>query len=116
MPTLYELVRTVDHVYSDGSEGVVLVKALQSDTAGECVIVADEGDGSVMIHSAEQADRLIRAIAAAAAKLGWEEIETVELAQKARRARFASRGPRPSELSEAIDPREGCIFEVVDTP
>lgn len=95
---LYETVRTVDRLFPDGSEALIVVKAFRSATSGEAIILdAEGGDGSVMLHSAEQADRLMRAIAAAAAKLDWDDIATIELAQEARRLRAVDR-LRPPEV------------------
>jgi hypothetical protein len=91
---LYETVRTVEHLCTDGSEALIVVKAFRAASSGEAIILAAEGDyGPVMIHSAEQADRLMRAIAAAAAKLDWPEIATIELAQEARQLRAVDRPP-----------------------
>lgn len=95
----FETIRTIDHVHPDGSESVIFVRAMSGPLVGETTIILDAegGDGSVMIHSAEQADRLMRAIEAAAAKLDWEEIETIELAREARQSRRA-KSLRPPEV------------------
>jgi hypothetical protein len=84
-----QTIRTVDHQFDDGSESVLRVNTLTSERDGDTWILIEDEDHSeapsVAIHSADQADRLIRAIAAAAAVIGWPEIETIELAARARR-------------------------------
>ena len=98
-PEIYELVRTVDELFDDGSEGVIEVKAMrtQGKYGMESIILDVDGDGhGIHIHSTDQAERLMRAIDAAARRLDWETLDErreqrEERLDAARRERIAER-------------------------
>lgn len=75
---MYELVRTVDHVYEDGSESVLEVTAMvteEDERAGKagCALISHSPDHpSVVVNTVEQANRLHRALLAALSKAGHE--------------------------------------------
>jgi len=65
----YDLIRTVDHAFDDGSEAVLSIHAVVPENShgdGRGVVsISDQYEHSILIHTREQADRLHRAILAA---------------------------------------------------
>lgn len=76
---MYDLIRTVDHVYDDGSESIIEVRAMvtpgdkERDEPGVAIVKMESAEGSsVHVSSFEQADRLHRALYAALEAAGHE--------------------------------------------
>jgi len=68
-----ELIRTVEHVFDDGSASIIEVKVItfQDDTKGVTMRGEHDND-SLMVNSADHAKSLIRAIKAAGERAGWD--------------------------------------------
>ena len=76
-----ELIRTVEHVYDDGSEDVTLVSVLTFDRPERDPVITlkkENGEGGcIFVHSPEHAAALMRAIKAAGERAGMEFPEEV---------------------------------------
>lgn len=98
-PQMHDTVRTVEHLHNDGFESLIRVNATRTSDGHEAIGLYDpDREESLLVHSPEQAERLIRAIAAAARALEWDEPPTFELAQEAREHR-RRQSPKPDGVS-----------------
>lgn len=78
---MYDLIRTVEHLYQDGSECVLEVRAMKTehdvktDAPGVATVRNEGSEGSIHVNTFEQADRLHRALYAALEAAGHERPE-----------------------------------------
>lgn len=75
-----ELIRTVEHLYEDGSIGITLVSVLTFHNPEDDPVITlqkEYGQDSIFVHSPEHAAALMRAIKAAGERAGMEFPEEV---------------------------------------
>lgn len=74
--TMYELIRTVEHVYDTGDESVLEIRAMVTENdardGNPGVAIVGKGDESVIVNTHDHAKRLYRAMVAALGAAGHE--------------------------------------------
>lgn len=75
---MYDLIKTVEHQYEDGSKSLLKVSAMKTEqdektgAPGFATIASEYGDNSIIVNTIDQANRLHKALVAALVAAGHE--------------------------------------------